>query len=360
MSITKFNEVKVHTVSLNAFFTSSQRRTILMNTNLPHCILLNGRTFFILPIPEYVMTIATKNMIYYLSFGKSNRDAGFESVFFPTYGIQETNGLIVKFTSTRLTDWRVKLCSFHDVPQICSKLYDNFLNKFAHWFQVSCSASLGGDFWNRPDMKYLYDLALSYRWDETNHSFILLDEPYIAINARKINCTKHANSFIEANDFFQKYDALLLSRTVANVNSDLKHIDAKHTHTVCDNDIDAFTLESIKSVSKENRISFILNGHTECMNAESLFEFWKAKEIGVAFHFSGVSNQGKFYKIPTGTLGQLYIDELTKKKIVTDFKSHKHSVCTLKEARIEQMGKKRFGITGATHSKETIYRALPF
>jgi len=42
------------------------------------------------------------------------------------------------------------------------------------WFHVQQSAALGGDFWSRPDMRFLRDLALGYRWD--GREFVALSE----------------------------------------------------------------------------------------------------------------------------------------------------------------------------------------
>jgi hypothetical protein len=54
----------------------------------------------------------------------------------------------------------------------CCQLYENFLNKFAFWFQVKLSAQIGGYFWDREDMTLLKHYALNYDFDPKKRIFV--------------------------------------------------------------------------------------------------------------------------------------------------------------------------------------------
>ncbi|CAH6418413.1 Hypothetical protein POVN_LOCUS157 [uncultured virus] len=147
-----------------------------------------ARKFVVVPIPEHgrkALTFKTKpaNQLFYLSSGTSNEGRNFTNVYFPTYGVQEQpvkghlhSGLIQKMTSEdQYTEWRKHLCDVMPGEEVkrggytiwwsSCKLYRGFLDKFSDWYQVQQSAALGGEFWERPDMKYLRDAALTFSWN---------------------------------------------------------------------------------------------------------------------------------------------------------------------------------------------------
>lgn len=118
------------------------------------------------------------NQLYYLSSGTSN-ESNFPGVYFPMMGISEKLGKlqILKMLSSLSMAWRSRLCRLvNDLELPLEKRYcillDNFLNKFRYWFQVQQSAALGGEFWQRPDVQYLRDIALNYSWDNKALDFV--------------------------------------------------------------------------------------------------------------------------------------------------------------------------------------------
>lgn len=92
----------------------------------------------------------------------------------------------------------------------------------------------------------------------------------------------------------------------------------------------------------------------ECFDADGLIRFWKDRS---AYNEGGPSNKGKFFKIPTTTLGTLYIDQLDKQKVVKQLTKVRQWKLT--PSRKELMGKERTQVVGASHSIEQIYRISP-
>lgn len=180
------------------------------------CIFQKGlRQFVVAPISkrdQLEIGHGPKNQIYYLSTGTSN-EFNFEGVYFPTAGIEEQGtmfgrpGWVMKMLSGLTSLWRARLCEL--MVEISCDSIQQFLNKFMYWFQVSHSAALGGQFWSRPDMKYLRDFAVNFYWngqefvqDENIVSQILVNESCLDVPKKTTIGAK------ELNDVFEKVNAL--------------------------------------------------------------------------------------------------------------------------------------------------------
>jgi hypothetical protein len=109
------------------------------------------------------------------STGTSN-EYGFAGVYFPTAGLHESyhkHGWITKFIAVHEQAHPAlygRFCQLYDelemgASRTCAKELHGFLRYFATWFQVQQSAALGGEFWLRPDLRFLYDLAIHFRFD---------------------------------------------------------------------------------------------------------------------------------------------------------------------------------------------------
>src|SRR6185437_10741238 len=160
--------------------------------------LTGSRQYVVMPIPEAIRQVYNwpiKNQAMFLSTGTSNA-LNFGSVYFPFAGVNEvpepflraTAGWLIKFSSSqRENAWRARLCTlvqdwiipsgigYSIMSNYCSEL-SAFLDKFAFWWQVRLSAALGGDFWERADVRYLYDLARLYDWNNDLKDFVMEGE----------------------------------------------------------------------------------------------------------------------------------------------------------------------------------------
>lgn len=133
----------------------------------------------------------------------------------------------------------------------------------------------------------------------------------------------------------------------------------------CINEVDPISLELISTVDMDQRITFQIDDqHQTCFDGSLLLEFWKSSS---GYNRSGASKTARFFKIPTRDWGMLFIDEIDRQKVEKGFKG---TISKKKKNqspqytrswkmtyhRTEEMGKERFGVIGASHERERIYR----
>lgn len=147
------------------------------------------REWIPVPIPKKIIkqyNWPTTHILMYKSSGTSEANS-FPGTYFPVAGIQDKveadsmkhAGYILKFESDQRTPWQYQLCqlmdettSTHRALRRCRHLQENFLRYFSFWWQVRLSAALShDDFWQRPDMKYIRDMAKMYSWNEETQEF---------------------------------------------------------------------------------------------------------------------------------------------------------------------------------------------
>lgn len=134
------------------------------------------RDVVIMKVPKYIRDKGwkNKNLAFFKSTDTSNVK-GFKDVYFPFYGFL-MGGWFVKATErawlhdkqledTLEADWKKEIFNRAEDD------YVSFLEKFGFYFQLRMSAVCGGEFWDRPDMVWLRDLALYYNYDDKEKEF---------------------------------------------------------------------------------------------------------------------------------------------------------------------------------------------
>lgn len=188
---------------------TASRKTILAT--------LRGlRLFAFMPVPakEILAGWKMRAQAYYLSSGKTDNCSKYAGVYFPALGVNEAKsdfGWIIKCSSSVTSNstiatggaagatsdpWRKIFASFLDDrgDDNCNNCAENlapFLNKFGWWWQVQQSMALSNIdnaidnvidsadcFWRRPDMRFLYDMAMLADWNYSTQTFVERATPY--------------------------------------------------------------------------------------------------------------------------------------------------------------------------------------
>lgn len=154
------------------------------------------RTFIVADAPD-----RSRQQAFFCSTGTSNA-CGFPGTFFPTAGVRD-NWIHKYGGHTPDFAWELEKQTESTIPKARRYAYTDLLDLyFASWWQVQISASLGGEWWERPDMAFLRGMAQWYDFDETRKTFVLRDTPFPLYRLTAMQPDIHLR---DVNDWYRRH-----------------------------------------------------------------------------------------------------------------------------------------------------------